>query len=225
MTQQLDKKKMSLGEYVKAFRKLQHLSLLDFANRAHISKPYAQILEGTNPTTGTGGVPSIIVAKGLANAMYLTLDDIYELTMNGADQLSARSLRQVPKSTFVDVYSDLLHLGDAAYCVSELAVPNECIRARKRHYAFVIQDNSMEGYGLKKGGIAIIGAGKVTIKDGEIGVFDVNGTAYIRKYEVGEGGTVTLKADNPDFEDIVVTDPESMEVIGILDSVYMNLHQ
>ena len=48
----------------------------------------------------------------------------------------------------------------------------------------------------------------------EIGLFQLNGKILIRRFIVRKGGKIILRADNKSIEDIMITDKDSLYIIG-----------
>lgn len=68
---------MTLGEYLKNYRKRMGLSQRAFAQRCNVSHAYIGFLEsGVNPTTGEPIKPSLANLHKIANAMEIRLDEL-----------------------------------------------------------------------------------------------------------------------------------------------------
>jgi len=77
--------------------------------------------------------------------------------------------------------------------------------------AIKVSDNSMEPK-LKKGNFAFIEFNTL-LNSKEVGLFDVNGKIFIRRFIIRRG-KVVLKADNKDFEEINISDSDRFFIIG-----------
>lgn len=68
---------MTLGEFIKEYRKTHRMSMDELAKRSTLSKPYISMLEhNKNPRTGKPVVPSITTVKNIAKAMLIPLDEL-----------------------------------------------------------------------------------------------------------------------------------------------------
>ncbi len=70
---------MTLGQYVRQFREENNLSQRKFAELCGLSNAYISILEdGKSPKTGKDLIPKIDSLLRIANAMGITLDDLFD---------------------------------------------------------------------------------------------------------------------------------------------------
>ena len=77
---------MTLGEYVKKYRKSQGLSMQAFGEKCNLSRAYISILEkGINPTTGKPFAPTIETLNKIAEVTGVTIDTL--LPMLDSNQL------------------------------------------------------------------------------------------------------------------------------------------
>ncbi len=77
---------MTIGEYVKQYRKSQGLSMQAFGDKCNLSRAYISILEkGINPTTGKSFAPTIETLNKIAEVTGVTIDTL--LPMLDGDQL------------------------------------------------------------------------------------------------------------------------------------------
>ena len=71
---------MTLGEYVKNYRKEHGLSMQAFGDRCGLSRAYISILEkGINPTTGKNFAPTVDTLNRIAEAIGVTIDGLLPL--------------------------------------------------------------------------------------------------------------------------------------------------
>ncbi len=71
---------MTLGDYVKKYRKEHGLSMQAFGDRCGLSKAYISILEkGINPTTGKSFAPTVDTLNKIAEAMGIKIDVLLPL--------------------------------------------------------------------------------------------------------------------------------------------------
>lgn len=71
---------MTLGEYLKSYRKRMGLSQRAFAQKCNVSHAYIGFLEkGVNPSTGEPIKPTLNNLHKIANGMEVPLDDIISL--------------------------------------------------------------------------------------------------------------------------------------------------
>lgn len=77
---------MTIGEYVKQYRKSQGLSMQAFGEKCNLSRAYISILEkGINPTTGKAFAPTIETLNKIAEVTGVTIDTL--LPMLDSNQL------------------------------------------------------------------------------------------------------------------------------------------
>ena len=77
---------MTIGEYVKHYRKSQGLSMQAFGEKCNLSRAYISILEkGINPTTGKPFAPTIETLNKIAEVTGVTIDNL--LPMLDSNQL------------------------------------------------------------------------------------------------------------------------------------------
>ena len=70
---------MTLGDYIRAYRKKAKMSQREFANKCDLSNGYISMLErGINPKTNEPITPSLIQLKKLADGMCVTVSDILQ---------------------------------------------------------------------------------------------------------------------------------------------------
>ena len=100
---------MTIGEYVKRYRKSQGLSMQAFGDKCNLSRAYISILEkGINPTTGKAFAPTIETLSKIAEVTGVTIDTL--LPMLDGNQLvtvnSSLSLTQ-QEETHIKKYRQL----------------------------------------------------------------------------------------------------------------------
>ncbi len=77
---------MTIGEYVRNYRKKQGLSMQAFGEKCNLSRAYISILEkGINPTTGKAFAPTIETLNKIAEVTGVTIDTL--LPMLDGNQL------------------------------------------------------------------------------------------------------------------------------------------
>ena len=76
---------MTLGDYIKEYRRIHNYSMDEFAQRSGLSKAYVSILERNfNPSTGKAAIPSLETIKRVATATSLDFNDL--IAMLDGDQ-------------------------------------------------------------------------------------------------------------------------------------------
>lgn len=96
---------MTLGQYVRQYREEHNLSQRKFAEMCGLSNAYISILEdGKSPKTGKDLIPKIDSLLRIANAMNITLDDLFDViddmevdisTVSKAQKLAAPKIQLV----------------------------------------------------------------------------------------------------------------------------------
>nr|DAM94843.1 MAG TPA: helix-turn-helix domain protein [Caudoviricetes sp.] len=104
---------MTIGEYVKQYRKSQGLSMQAFGEKCNLSRAYISILEkGINPTTGKAFAPTIETLNKIAEVTGVTIDtllpmlDSNQLVTVNAPASSSLSLTQ-QEETHIKKYRQL----------------------------------------------------------------------------------------------------------------------
>lgn len=70
---------MTLGDYIRAYRKKAKMSQREFSKKCDLSNGYISMLErGINPKTNEPITPSLIQLKKLADGMCVTVSDILQ---------------------------------------------------------------------------------------------------------------------------------------------------
>lgn len=77
-----------------------------------------------------------------------------------------------------------------------------------------VEGDSMINAGINDGDLALIKMQK-QLENNEIGAFRINGEVTLKRLKI-EDNTITLKAENFLYKDIVVTEKDNFEVIGKL---------
>lgn len=77
-----------------------------------------------------------------------------------------------------------------------------------------VEGDSMINAGINDGDLALIKMQK-QLENNEIGAFRINGEVTLKRLKI-EDNTITLKAENFSYRDIVVTEKDDFEVIGKL---------
>lgn len=90
---------MTLGEYIKEYRKVNDLTMDDFAKKSAISKAYISMLEkNKHPQNGRPITPTLDTCKKAANAMGVSLNDLLaRLDQDEPKQLADQMKNQVPQ--------------------------------------------------------------------------------------------------------------------------------
>lgn len=96
---------MTLGQYVRQYREEHNLSQRKFAELCGLSNAYISILEdGKSPKTGKDLIPKLDSLLRIANAMNITLDDLFDViddmevdisTVSKAQKLAAPKIQLV----------------------------------------------------------------------------------------------------------------------------------
>ena len=97
-----------------------------------------------------------------------------------------------------------------------------CIRDRHKDATFFVkaQGDSMLGAGIHQGDILIVDK-SLTPKSGKIVIAVVDGEFTVKRLHKYKGN-ITLKAENPEFEDIKVNGTDELIIWGVVTSV---IHQ
>ena len=124
---------MTLGDYIRAYRKKEKMSQREFAVKCNLSNGYISMLErGLNPKTKEPITPSLMQLKKLADGMGVTVNDILTAVDDMPVDIGINNEKEQPAKTgelskekqamydFIDTLSEsqvkrLLQIAQAAF--------------------------------------------------------------------------------------------------------------
>lgn len=208
---------MTLGEYIKEYRKTHCYSMDEFARMAGLSKAYVSILErGYNPSTQKPAIPSLETIKRVASA---TSTDFNELiaSLEGNQEVSLES-RKLPDNIFPLPRMKKWKVIGGTACGSPIhhEIEEETILAPADIDAdrvFRCIGDSMIGAHIFDGDLVFVKTGEY-VEDGKIGVVRI-GDEYSLKRIYRGADYLELRSENPAYSPIVIRgDQENAEIVG-----------
>lgn len=212
---------MTLGEFIKDYRKTHAMSQAAFATVSGISKGYISMLEqNKNPATGLPIAPTIDIFSKVAAAVGISTNDLFRLVDS----------RQ-PVSMCAPLPSNVVRLpasrptvplvGQIACGTPILAEENiegyvELPAHVRADYALTCKGDSMINAGIRDGDVVYIRQ-QAEVENGQIAAVMVDdGEATLKRF-YRDGDTVTLIAENPAVPPMVFTgeDINRLRVIGL----------
>ena len=95
---------MTIGECIKEFREDHDLSQRQFADMCGLSNAYISMLEkNVNPKTKKPPIPTVGVYKKLANAMRVSIDDLFKKACDSFVSLGSDTFGIPPQAIHPDV--------------------------------------------------------------------------------------------------------------------------
>ena len=103
---------MTLGQYVRQYREEHNLSQRKFAEMCGLSNAYISILEdGKSPKTGKDLIPKIDSLLRIANAMNITLNDLFDVIDDMEVDISTVSKAQKLAAPKIQLVTDNINEG------------------------------------------------------------------------------------------------------------------
>jgi len=103
------------------------------------------------------------------------------------------------------------------YQEAALDLNTHLIRHREATFFMRVQGHSMTGAGIHDGDLLVVDRA-LEPKNGDIVIAVLDGELTVKRLHLHEGG-VTLQAENPDYDDIVLHDLQELQVWGVVTSV------
>lgn len=212
---------MTLGDYIREYRKAHSCSMEDFARKAGLSKAYVSILERNhNPSTGKAAIPSLDTIKRVAaatgmdcNALLATLDGSLSASLKPEIGASLpENIIPMPQMRRIPL------LGAIACGVPILATENidgeidtpDHIRA---DFALRCKGDSMINARIFDGDIVYVRQ-QDSVENGEIAVVLIGEEATLKRVRLFEDH-ISLEPENPMYKPFVYWNDE-MNTVRIL---------
>lgn len=130
-----------------------------------------------------------------------------------------------PLTTLLPVFSSKISAGFPSpaddYIEGKIDLNRLLVKNHPSTYMVKVDGNSMIGAGILSGDILIIDT-SIQVTDKKIVVACINGELLIKRYSV-EKGQIYLKAENPDFNPILIDPNDDFSIIGAVTSVIRQL--
>lgn len=196
---------MTLGDYIKEYRRTHKLSMDDFAKASGMSKAYVSILERNhNPSTGKAAIPSIETIKRVAlasgigfNELFALLDEDQQVSLQSDIQPIASNIIPFPETRKIPL------VGTIACGVPILAEENieEYIDIPKElagDFALICKGDSMINARIFDGDVVYIRQ-QDTVENGEIAAVLIDCEATLKRVRIFEDH-ITLEPENPMYK-------------------------
>ena len=210
---------MTLGEIIFNYRKKHSLSMDKFADLSGLSKGYISMLEkDENPRTGKPITPSLDTYVAIANAMYISVNDLFK----AMDDTKLVADTQVPVQNLFTLDDKILKkkiplLGTIAAGEPILAEQNiedyvDIERAVQADFCLRVKGSSMINAGIQDGDIVFIRK-QPDVEDGEIAAVLIDEEATLKRVFKFKG-EVQLRAENPKFKPINLNGDKNVLILG-----------
>lgn len=212
---------MKLSEFIKTYRKINKITMQEFANKAGLSKGYISQIENEYSFSKNGKqmVPSITKLKQIANAMNMDVNDL----LNSVDtDISTTDtdiyIKKKFKSTPIPLYS-AISCGTGIFVDDDveemLFIPDRFLSPNKEYYAITAYGDSMIGKGIKSGDIIIFEKTQV-LDNGEVGAFCIGeNDAVCKVFRKLSTGIILLESANEKYAPIEIDmNTECFRIIG-----------
>ena len=209
---------MTLGEFVKSYRKAHDMTMQEFADKAGLSKGYVSMLEkGKHPQSNRPLIPSIETVGKIASAIGISVDEL--LNRTDGNQLIGLGKEPVQPDDR-PIARRIPVLGRVAAGVPLEAITDiddweeipEKLAETDEYFALTIHGDSMEPK-MNEGDVVIVRR-QPDVESGDIAIVRVNGYDATCKKVVKQDGGILLVGLNPSFTPIFYSkeDIESLPV-------------
>ncbi len=216
---------MTLGNFLKLYRENKNLSQRQFATICGVSNGYISLLEkGVNPKTQEPIMPNIATLKIIANAMGMSLNELFERV----DDMPVDLTNEFKSTDYPYSISNIIPLPETkqvpllgTIACGEPILANENIEDYVSMPVFInatfalrCKGNSMIGARINDGDIVYIRK-QETVENGEIAAVLIDNEATLKRF-YKYGDTVVLRAENPDFSELTYKNEEinTIRVLG-----------
>lgn len=203
---------MTVGDFVKAYRKQHGLSQRQFAEMCGLSNGYVSMLEANkSPRTGEPIEVSLMTLRQIAEAINLTVSDIIR-TINPDPDLPPGV---VPASTQRVPVLGSIHAGDPTFAEEDFEAYVEAGSSIRCDFALRVVGDSMIGARIEDGDIVFIRK-QDTVDNGEIAAVLIDDETTLKRVRFLPGGLTMLSPENPRYEPIIVGGENETRVVRIL---------
>lgn len=191
---------MTVGDFVKMYRKKYNLSQRQFAEMCGLSNGYVSMLEANkSPRTGEPIEVSLATLKQIADGIDSTVTDILR-TLN-PDPDFPHGVFPVAKQTVPVLGS--IHAGEPTYTEEGFDAYVEVGTNIRCDFALRVVGDSMIGARIEDGDIVFIRK-QDTVNNGEIAAVLIDDETTLKRVRFLPGGMTMLSPENPRYEPIIV---------------------
>ena len=213
---------MTLGDYIREYRRTHKYSMDEFAQRTGMSKAYISILERNyNPSTGKAAIPSLDTIKRVATATSVDFNDLIAMLDNDQEvYLGTDSRRKtIPEGAFPMPEMRKIPLIGTIAC-GEPILAEEHIedyinipRHISADFALTCKGDSMINARIFDGDVVYIRQ-QDTVDNGQIAAVLIDGEATLKRVQIFEDH-ISLEPENPQYRPLVYWN-EDMNTVRIL---------
>lgn len=208
---------MTLGDAIRAYREEHGMSMDVFADRSGISKSYISLLEkNQHPKTGKPIIPTIKTYLCAAQAMNIDFDTLIRMINDNVDISpeipSYSNITSISKQTF-PLY-DGIAAGQPRLMPDGIETYVESTTDIKADFALRVHGDSMIGARIYDGDLVFIRE-QPDVENGEIAAVAIGDEATLKRvYRYGD--TLSLRAENPAYKEMVFTGEElnNIKILG-----------
>lgn len=206
---------MTLGDVIKKYREEHSMSMEAFATKSGLSKAYISILEkNQHPTTGKPIVPSVKSMQSAANGMNMDVNDLFNI-VDGYVTLSQSTdipdypnVHQIGKKRLPVLGS--VACGEPIYMAEEKEVYVDSTTDVHADFILIAKGDSMTGARINDGDIVFVHQ-QPEVENGEIAVVAIDDEATLKRF-YKYNDMILLKAENPEYKDMIFTPEDHKEV-------------
>lgn len=214
---------MTLGDFIKVFRKNYDCSMEDFARRSGISKAYVSILERNfNPSTKKAVIPSLDTIKRVALATGVDFNDLLS-ALDSDQEVSLRSenaeSNSLPTNLIPMPQMDKIPLIGTIACGSPILAEEhiegyiDIPKHIQADFALSCKGDSMINARIFDGDVVYIRQ-QDTVENGEIAAVLIDDEATLKRVRLFDDH-ISLEPENPQYRPIVLWG-EEMNTVRIL---------
>ncbi len=199
---------MTLGDYIREYRREHNCTMDDFANRSGLSKAYVSILErNRNPSTGKAAVPSLSTIKRVATATGVDFNDIIAMLDKDTEVAIKKNPATVPDGFQpLPETSSVPRVGRIA--CGEPITAEENIEGYDEVPVLWRSDFTLECCGdsmlpkIQDGDVVAIRKQEI-VENGEIAAVRIDGEATL-KHVYLHPGYIELRPENPAYQSTIL---------------------
>ena len=208
---------MTLGDAIRSYREDNEMSMDAFANKSGISKSYISLLEkNQHPNTGKPIIPTIKTYKLAAQAMNIDFDELIRMINDNVDispEISSYSnISPVSKQVFP--LFDGIAAGQPRLMPDGIETYVESTTDIKADFVLKVHGDSMIGARIHDGDLVFVRQ-QPEVENGEIAAVAIGDEATLKRvYRYGD--TLSLRAENPAYKEMVFTGEElnNIHILG-----------
>lgn len=214
---------MTLGDYIKEYRKSHQCSMDDFARNTGLSKAYVSILERNyNPSTKKPAIPSLDTIKRVATATGVDFNELLAV-LDGSQEVSLKSEKNNTTSLPANIIPmpemrKIPLLGNIACGAPILADDHieeyiDIPKHVKADFALTCKGDSMINARIFNGDVVYIRQ-QETVDNGEIAAVLIDDEATLKRVKLYDD-RIVLEPANPLYDPLVYRG-EEMNTVHIL---------